>query len=228
MDNLFPLQLQLFSRRERITDVSAHCRAEHNYKSMRRQIIVAEDDLRGTDKNGVLPAFTDRNDIAGLSWRGGVALSTMVLSDDSIRKAWIGDNLLPLTLFRFGGCRRFAFFHADARFHGADGGDGQYERFTFRAREQAVLTNQGVQVIDQRIQSGLSDFLVLAFVPCGGWGRSRLSCPRPEIVSRGFVSRATCPAEDNGLMSSLPRRRRPTPSPWPDAPPPPAPCSRPG
>lgn len=42
-----------------------------------------------------------------------------------------------------------------------------------------------------------------------------------------FAVCATWPAEENGLMFSLPCRRRPTPSPWPDATRPPAPYSRP-
>lgn len=61
---------------------------------------------------------------------------------------------------------RFAFLHADERFHGADSGDRQYQRFTFLTREQVVLTNQGVQIIDQRIQSGPSDFHYYAPIPC--------------------------------------------------------------
>lgn len=76
------------------------------------------------------------------------------------RKTRIRLAVFFLPFFPSGNGRRIAFFQADARFHGADSGDGQYQRFTLLAREQAVLANQGVQVIDQLIQPGSVTFIL--------------------------------------------------------------------
>ena len=63
-----------------------------------------------------------------------------------------------------------------------------------RKREQAVLTNQGVQVIDQRIQSGFSDssFMLLFLV----WWRSVLASftddDRQACIKTGLIPQATC------------------------------------
>jgi hypothetical protein len=63
-----------------------------------------------------------------------------------------------------------------------------HQGFTLLAGEQIIFTNQGVQIIDQGVQSGFSDFHGSALVPCGGWVQSRFSCSGPEIVSQ-FLQR---------------------------------------
>ena len=57
------------------------------------------------------------------------------------------------------------------------------------AGEQIIFTNQGVQIIDQGVQSGFSDFHGSALVPCGGWVQSGSHAPgRRSSVS--FAARA--------------------------------------
>ena len=68
-------------------------------------------------------------------------------------------------------------FHADARFHGADGGDGQYQRFTLLAREQAVLTDQGVGLSISVFSLGSVTFILCSYSLCSG-DQSRLSFTR--------------------------------------------------
>lgn len=80
-----------------------------------------------------------------------------------------------------------SFFHADALFHGTDD-DSSHQDLAFCAHQQAVLTNHGIQIIHQGVQSGFRDFHGSAVVPCGGCGRSRFSCTRPEIHSQGFAT----------------------------------------
>ena len=106
------------------------------------------------------------------------------------RKTRIRLAVFFLPFFPSGNGRRIAFFQADARFHGADSGDGQYQRFTLLAREQAVLANQGVQVIDQLIQPGFSDFhFMLIFLV---WWRSvpaliHLDGDRQACIKTGLI-----------------------------------------
>ncbi len=76
-----------------------------------------------------------------------------------MRKTWVGHTFLFLFLW-FRRCRNVGLLHTDARFHGTDGGDGPDQILALLARQQAVLANQGIQIIDQRIQFG---FLISFF-----------------------------------------------------------------
>lgn len=68
-----------------------------------------------------------------------------------MRKTWVGQTLLFLFLW-FRRSRNVGLLHTDARFHGTNGGDGLDQILALLARQQAVLANQGVQVVDQRIK----------------------------------------------------------------------------
>lgn len=82
----------------------------------------------------------------------------------SMREARVGQTFLFLFLW-FRRCRHCGLFHDDARFHGADGGYGPVQILALLARQQTVLTNWSVQLIDRRIQLGTVNFIILLSIP---------------------------------------------------------------